>query len=572
MLFAQPTDPAQARATWIRDLAVLTVVTAGFFLLFLGHRPLAVPSEARYAELGREMIQSGDWITPRINGIKYFEKPPLFYWLQAAATGLFGMSEFALRLATALFAVAGSVLAYVAGRRIFDRTTGIVASIVMSTSLVWFALARIILLDVPVGVFLSLSLASFLFAIREPPDSRARTVWLYTMYVAAAAATLTKGLIGIVFPGLVIGTWIALTWNWRLLAEVRLAGGLLVFLVLTVPWHVLVGIKSPEFFQFYFIHEHWERFTTTVHGRTQPWWFFFAILIAGSLPWVGFLFQSLWRNLAGALARTDEAKAQLFLALWFWLILVFYSVSDSKLIPYVTPLLVPLALFLGRYLSDTLADREAAGRLLPGFWIVAGIAGVLAAAALAFGIAGARLVGGEIADEIERIRPMLGWVCLGALVACAALVWVLRRRSMVMAFAVTAVAAGAFLLTVDTTMANFQPRSIKPLAVELRARLKPEDEVLAYRTYPQDLPVYLDRRVTVMGWSGELDFGRSIEPATQAWMFDDEAEFWRRWNAGRTVYMILPTHFESTVRATAEPRYREIARTARHILAVNIAE
>jgi hypothetical protein len=121
-------------------------------------------------------------------------------------------------------------------------------------------------------------------------------------------------------------------------------------------------------------------------------------------------------------------------------------------------------------------------------------------------------------------------------------------------------------------MAGFQPRSIKPLADELRSRLEPSDEVVAYRTYPQDLPVYLDRRVTVMGWSGELDFGRSIEPATQAWMFDDEAEFWRRWNAERTVYMILPTHFESTVRATAEPRYREIARTARYILAVNRAE
>lgn len=569
MLFAQPTDPAQARAMWVRDLAVLAVLIGGFFLLFLGHRPLAVPSEARYAELGREMIQSGDWITPRINGIKYFEKPPLFYWLQATATGLFGLSEFALRLATAVFAALGSLLAYVVGRKLHGRTTGIVAAVAMSASLLWFALSRIILLDVPVGVFLSLSLASFLFAVREAPESRARTVWLYTMYVAAAAATLTKGLIGIVFPGLVIGTWIALTWNWRLLTQVRLGSGLVVFLVLTVPWHVAVGIKSPEFFQFYFVHEHWERFTTTVHGRTQPWWFFFAILIVGSFPWIGFLFQALWRNIAGALARTSEAQADLFLALWFWLILIFYSVSDSKLIPYVTPLLVPLAFFLGRYLVEAFGSAETERSLLPGFWIVAGFAGIVSLMSVAVGLGGMHLVSGEIAEEVDRIRPMLGWVCLGALVACAALVWAIRRGPAALAFAVTVVASAAFLLTVDTTMANFQPRSIKPLAGELTGRLGPDDEVIAYRTYPQDLPVYLNRRVSVMGWSGELDFGRANEPATQAWMFDDEAEFWRRWNGERTVYMILPTHFESTVRATAGPRYREIARTPRHILAVN---
>ncbi|MBI1244335.1 MAG: phospholipid carrier-dependent glycosyltransferase [Alphaproteobacteria bacterium] len=572
MLFAQPTDPAQARAMWIRDLAVLAVLIGGFFLLFLGHRPLAVPSEARYAELGREMIHSGDWITPRINGIKYFEKPPLFYWVQAAATGLFGMSEFALRLATTLFAVAGSLLAYVVGRKLFDRSTGIVSCAVMSTMLLWFALSRIILLDVPVGVFLSLSLGAFLFAVRDPPESRARKFWIYTMYVAAAAATLTKGLIGIVFPGLVIGTWIVLTWNWRLLTQVRLVGGLLVFLLLTVPWHILVGLKSPEFFHFYFVHEHWDRFTTTVHGRTQPWWFFFAILFVGSFPWIGFVLQSIWRNLAGSIARSDEAKANLFLALWFWLILIFYSVSDSKLIPYVTPLLIPMAIFVGRFLVDAFADPDGETSLLPGFWIVAGFAGVLALAALVVGIAGSRIFGGEISNEIELVRPMMGWVCLGALVACIALVFTLRRRSMLMAFAITVVATGAFLLTVDTSMADFQPRSVKPLAEDLLKRLKPEDEVIAYRTYPQDLPVYLGRRISVVGWSGELDFGRAAEPATQAWMFDDEAELWRRWNADRTVYMILPTHFESTVRATAEPRYREIARTARHILAVNSAE
>ena len=572
MLFAHPTDPAQARAVWIRDLAVLALVIGGFLLLFLGHRPLAVPSEARYAELAREMTTTGDWITPRINGIKYFEKPPLFYWIEATAVGLLGISEFALRLTTALFSLAGCLLAYVAGRKLFDRTTGILAATILASTLLWFALSRVILLDVPVGIFLSLSVLAFIFAVREEPDSRARSVWLYTMYVAAAAATLTKGLIGIVLPGLVIGAWIVFTWNWRLLLEVRLLSGLAVFLIVAVPWHLAVGFQTPEFFRFYFIHEHWERFTTTVHGRAQPWWFFLAILTAGVFPWIGFLFQSLWRNVECAFSRDAEGRAELFLALWFWLILLFFSVSDSKLIPYVTTIMIPLALFIGRYLAVAFATPVERPGLQRGLWIVAGIAALIAVVALAVGVAGPLLAPADIADDIERARPLMGWLCAGALISALAIAWALRQRGPVLAFVFSILAAGVFFHGVDTSMAQFQPRSIKPLAMEIHARAAPGDEVMAYRTYPQDLPVYLNRRVSVMGWSGELDFGRSIEPATQAWMFDDEAELWRRWNGEGTVYMIVPTHFEATVRPTAGPRYREIARTPRHILVVNRAD
>ncbi|MBI3507328.1 MAG: phospholipid carrier-dependent glycosyltransferase [Proteobacteria bacterium] len=572
MLFAHPTDPAQARAAWIRDLAALTLVIGAFFLLFLGHRPLAVPSEARYAELAREIVTSGDWITPRINGTKYFEKPPLFYWIEAIAVLALGLSEFALRLTTALFALGGCLLAYVGGRKLFDRTTGILSAVVLASSLLWFALSRVILLDVPVGFFLSLCVLAFIFAVRSEAGSGARTGWLYTMYVAAAAATLTKGLIGIVLPGLVIGMWIVLTWNWRLLLEVRLLSGLALFLLVTVPWHLAVGFQTPEFFHFYFIHEHWERFTTTIHGRAQPWWFFLAILAGGVFPWVGFLFQALWRNIERAFARDAEGRAELFLALWFWLILLFFSVSDSKLVPYVTTIMVPLAIFLGRYLALAFASPEERPGLRIGLWLVSGTAAAISLLALVVGIFGDRLAPADLADDIERARPLMGWLCAGSLVAALAVAWALRNRGPALAFAFSIVAAGIFFHGVDTSMAQFQPRSIKPLAQEILARAAPGDEVMAYRTYPQDLPVYLNRRISVMGWSGELDFGREIEPATQAWMFDDEAEFWRRWNGEGTVYMIVPTHFEATVRPVAGQHYHEIARTPRHILAVNKAD
>ncbi|MFM7344033.1 MAG: phospholipid carrier-dependent glycosyltransferase [Tagaea sp.] len=561
----QTPAPAQERESRALDLVLLTLLIGGFFLLFLGVRPLAVPSEARYAELGREIVATGDWITPRINGVEYFFKPPLFYWVQAAFIHALGLGEFALRLSTTLFALAGCLIAYATGCAVFGRKAGIAASLIMATSLLWFGLSRVILLDVPVGVFLSLALMAFLFATKAPEGSRARSAWLYTMYAAAAGATLTKGLIGIVLPGLVIGLWIVLTWNWKLLLQVKLLPGLALFLALTVPWHVAVGIENPPFWYFYFVREHWERFTSTVHGRTQPWWFFAAVIVAGFFPWTVIVLQALARNLMAFFKRAANWRDELFLALWFWAIFLFFSASSSKLIPYVTPIVVPLAIFAGRYVVEAL--ESGAKSLRWALWTLTGIAGVLAIAAIVVALGHDRLFKGDTAEDVASVAPVLPWLAMGAAIATAALVWGLRRSTL-SALVVAGIAGAVFLQGVDVTMAGQQPRSTKPLALELNKVLTPADEVVTFRTYPQDLPVYLNRRVSVFQWSGELDFGRKWED-TSAWMFDDPAELWRRWHGDRTVYMILPERFESDVRAGAGERYVELARTRRAILIVN---
>lgn len=565
MLVDQTPAPAQERAFRALDLLLLTLLIGGFFLLFLGARPLAVPSEARYAELGREIVATGDWITPRINGVEYFFKPPLFYWVQAAFIHAFGLGEFALRLATALFALAGCLIAYATGCAVYGRKAGIAASLIMATSLLWFGLSRVILLDVPVGVFLSLGLMAFLFATKAPEGSRARSGWLYTMYAAAAGATLTKGLIGIVLPGLVIGAWIVLTWNWKLLLQAKLLPGLALFLALTVPWHVAVGIENPPFWHFYFVREHWERFTSTVHGRTQPWWFFAAVIVAGFFPWTVIVLQSLARNLMAFAKRAGNWRDELFLALWFWAIFLFFSASSSKLIPYVTPIVAPLAVFAGRYVAEAL--ESGAKSLRWALWTLTGIAGALAVAAVVVALGHERLFKGDTAEDVASVAPVLPWLALGAAIATVSLFWGLRRSTL-SALVVAGVAGAVFLQGVDVTMAGQQPRSMKPLALELNKILTPQDEVVTFRTYPQDLPVYLNRRVSVFQWSGELDFGRRWED-NSAWMFDDPAELWRRWHGDRTVYMILPERFESDVRAGAGERYVELARTRRAILIVN---
>lgn len=555
--------PSARRAWWL-DLAILSLAIGAVFLLNLGLRPLAVPSEARYVEIGREMAETGDWITPRINGVPYLFKPPLFYWLQASVMRAVENSEFVFRLATAIFALAGCLTAYALGRVVHNREAGIASAVVMATTLLWFGMSRVVLLDVPVAVFVGMTLSAFLFATKAPEGSRARSAWFYSMYVSAAAATLTKGLIGMVLPGLVIGSWIALTGNWRLLRAAKLPSGTCLFLAIVLPWHAAIGLRTPEFWHFYFVREHFERFTSTVHGRTEPWWFFLAVIAVGFLPWSLVLLQALWRSLRRATRRLEGWKDELFLIVWVFGIVGFFSMSGSKLIPYMAPAVVPLAVIVGAYLSG---GGERSSRTLH--------AAVLGVASLFFGlaIAAAWIVWGPRHDWIraldgqDAVRAMIPWIGVGAGIAALCIPLALRH-SIRAAFVVVALSGAALHHTVDAVMAANQPRSAKPLALALREIAAPDDEVILYRTFMHDVPVYLGRRVSVFGWSGELDFGRRWED-TSSWMFDDPEEFWRRWNAERPVYALVPARFLEEVKAGANGRFQEITRTSRFVLATN---
>lgn len=159
---------------WMRDLLILTFLLSLLFGFQLGRRALWSPDEGRYAEIPREMLVTGNYVTPRLNGVKYFEKPPLFYWLQCLSIRLFGLSERALRLWTAIFALAGCLAVYIAGRKIFDRRTGLIAAIVLASGPLYYGMGRIITLDMAVSVLLACALLAFLLATREPPGNRRR--------------------------------------------------------------------------------------------------------------------------------------------------------------------------------------------------------------------------------------------------------------------------------------------------------------------------------------------------------------------------------------------------------------
>ncbi|PYQ66367.1 MAG: glycosyl transferase [Acidobacteria bacterium] len=498
----------------------------------LGSYPLLEPDEGRYAEIPREMLARRDFVTPRLNGVLYFEKPPLYYWLNAAALSLPGRPEVVCRIFSALFGLGGVGLAWLLGRSIGGARAGLTAAIVLGSSPLWAALSRANIIDMALAFFLSATLTCFWLAQEREKEERGERLLWYGMFAAAALATLTKGLIGFLIPGAVIFLYLLFARRWRLLSRVPWIGGIALFLVIAAPWHVLAARRNPDFLWFYFVHEHWLRYTTSEAKRQAPAWFFVGILAVGLIPWSGVLPAAarLYRRGQGRLR--DERPGLIFLACWAVFILLFFSASQSKLVPYILPGIPPLAVLAALALQEAETDPRTRS------WArVGGAVGALLLSVLAAGLLLAAL--GKIRTGVGPLPSVLVFA-MPTLAAGLLSVWLWgsgRLRSL------AALAVAPALLVLGLVAAA--PRaslllSTGPIARFLTPRLAPGDEVYAYRCYPQTLPIYLRRLVGVVEYKGELDFGiRHLAPEERARRYPTAAEFRPLWSSGKTVYLVL---------------------------------
>jgi 4-amino-4-deoxy-L-arabinose transferase-like glycosyltransferase len=546
---------------WLGDLLALTLLLGVLFGFMLGSRPLSVPDEGRYSEIPREMVASGDYLTPRLDGVKYFEKPVLFYWLQAASIRLFGLSEWSLRLWPALFALGGCLAVYGAGRRLFGRRTGLIAAAVLATSLLYYALSRMVILDMPVSVLITASLLAFLLGVHEPPG-RSRRLYLWLFFACAALATLTKGLIGVVIPAMVVGSWIALLGRWSLLKALYLPSGLGLFLLVAAPWHILVGRTNPEFFHFYFVHEHLLRYLTTVHHRDQPGWYYVPVLLLGLFPWTAFLVQAVRYSLAPRWRERQDYQGPLFLLLWAGLVFAFFSAAGSKMAPYILPALPPLAILVGRYLAAAWDGRDPGG-MRAGYRLL-----LVSSLLLAAGLAALPYLPGA-APAAERLGGYRQALSVILAVGAAATVTLGQRRGLRWGLPVLLSSTILFLGVLNSGLPRMDTRSVKELALALKPHLRPGDEVVSYRGYHQDLPVYLQRRIGVVEYTGELQFGTEVEDVS-GWMMS-EAAFRRRWQGPGRVFMLTEHANYDKLRAQGLAQFHLLARTDRNVLVSNQA-
>lgn len=343
----------------------VTVMGIGLVLLFLlvyllplDSRPLTIPDETRYAEIPYEMLVSGDWVTPRLNGLRYFEKPPLGYWLNAVSISLLGQSNFAVRLATALAAGCTALLLYLFSLRFFaNRQASTLAVFIYLTFPVVYLVGTHATLDSLLTLFLTAGIMGYVGATLEPRPGRA---WLYWLGcgVSLGLAFLTKGFLAFAVPVIVLVPWLIWQRQWRAL----LIRGWVVVLVaaaVVLPWALLIHLRETDFWHYFFWVEHIKRFTADDAQHKEPFYYFMMLFPLMAFPWVSLLPAAI----AGHLRSLNPGNIAINRLLWLWVLLpfLFFSSSSGKLATYILPCFPPLAIIfangLYRYFQDSSRRR-----------------------------------------------------------------------------------------------------------------------------------------------------------------------------------------------------------------------
>jgi len=540
--------PSDAREI-TRDLVYLALLFGLLYFFQLGDATLVNPDEGRYAEIPREMVATGDYVLPRLNGVVYFEKPPLMYWSVAGFLKFFGPDEFAMRATPALFALFGVLLTYAAARRIHGRLAGISAAVVLGTSILYFALARVLILDMAVSVLMSTTLFCFILGVREPPGVRRR--WLfYGLYASAALATLTKGLIGFLVTGAVMFLWLLIFNQWRRLRPFYLPTGALIFLAIAAPWHLLAAQRNDAWARFYFIHEHWERFTTSEgHDRYQPFWYFIPVVLGGLFPWMGFLWPALRESLAGGWARRKENADSWFFVLWAGFIFLFFSKSQSKLIPYILPIFPPLALLIGAWLGKVIkADDRPRLRTPLGIF---SLAAVILGLAITYAVLRPGLI--RHAAQMQALRADGLCSAFALIIGAFAVHWLWRKKTALATVIAMTASVIVFLLALAHAHDDIARPGTRNLASTFKTHAKPSDRIYHYGEYFHDFSFYAQREVGVVGNPGELQL--AIDPAARAsGRFIADAEFHRQWAEPGRIWAVARKTV--TVKLFADPSFR----------------
>ena len=545
------------RTHTISRLAIVLLLVALVVVWFAGlnYRKLANPDEGRYAEIPREMVESGDWTTPRLNGIKYFEKPPLQYWATALAYRTFGMSDWTVRLWPAFTGFLGILFAYFTGRRLFGSRVGMLAAVVLASTAYYIAFAHIATLDMGVTFFLVAGLFCFLLGMSCPRATRQEGLWMLGAWAAMAAAVLSKGLIGLLLPGLALLAYSIVQRDWSPWRRIRPVAGILLFLVLAAPWFIKVSLMNPEFAWFFFVHEHFARFTTTAHHREGPFWYFLPVMLIGMLPWTWLAMEGLrdaWRTRL----PTGAFNPERFLLIWIAVIFAFFSVSSSKLPAYVLPLVPALALLVGLRMSR-LSAMEILRRVVPAL--------IFAGTAL--------FVTNELIEKIhdsQSVFPLYEnyafWIEIAAVIqlATAGCFGLMQKLTKVRVLLFTLL----MLFSVQLVVTGFESlsplRSAYAMAETIHPHLKPGTRVFSVGRYDQSLPPYLGQTVVLVAYTDELDFGLMQEP--DRWL-PSLAEFEREWKSSPSAIAIMtPEAYQSFV--SHDLPMRVLSQSADRIVAI----
>jgi 4-amino-4-deoxy-L-arabinose transferase-like glycosyltransferase len=534
-------------------------------LLPLLVRPLWEPDEARYAEIPREMLASGDWLTPHLNGVLYFEKPPLQYWLSALSMKLFGLSGAAARLPLALASGLMIWAAWRLAKRLGAREP-LWAPFMAATGLLAFLVGQLLTLDALFSAFLVAGIAAFVEAVARRWDGSPSRGWTLLTFLLLAGAMLTKGLAEVILTGGILLFSLVFAWRDAGLRKAVLRTALdplgwLLYLVLVVPWFWAVNRANPGHAQFFFIHEHFTRFLTHEHARqgSDNWlldkFYFIGILALGLLPWLSATVVGLkrtWTFLQGRGPQSQDHLARWAIGitvLTFLWPLAFFSLSGSKLPPYILPAIVPLAVLACTF--ERQGEEGPALRRVGRELMVLG---------------GLFLLSGFL---FLKNLPGFGWIlALGAVFAGLGL-WAQRPRGLSPARFVAAFGAALWLLVLAAQATAGPGKSV----AELVRRSPANAQWISYGNYFQGLPFYARTRVVVVAGTGELAYGRDRLPDRSRWFDEDAgalgamADRMKTQDPSRPVLMLVKASNWKELSPEARERWQEVARNPSAVVA-----
>ena len=500
------------------------------YLLPLGARPLFIQDETRYAEVPREILATGDWVVPHSNGLRYFEKPIMGYWLSAAAMMAFGENNFAVRLPSALSSglMALMILLLCGSVTKWRTTLPWLASLVFLTSFAVASIGTFAVLDNALNLFLTGTLICFFLATEQEPGSRHDRFLLLASGLLVGCAFLVKGFLAFALPVLTVTPYLISRGRWRDLFRMvwlPVAGAALV----SLPWSLLIHVREPDFWHYFFWNEHVRRFIADSAQHKQPFWYFLAVLPAMFLPWIFVAPAAIQGLMAGDRHHEDERRLFRFCLCWFFFPFLFFSASSGKLITYILPCFPPLAILTAMGLRRVF-DRPSIRGLQRGMLMTALVAGLGA-----LGLAAVQLLGPE---HLRAFSRSWKWLLLinGLVIMILVILSALRCGEKTRKLFLFGLAPVALLLIAHFTIPSLALKMKAPAALLNRhvTDIHPDTFILSGEEIARAVCWYFKRDdVYLVERAGELQYGLDYAEARHRLLSPLEAGEFIRKHPGR---------------------------------------
>ena len=482
-----------------KPLLIIFGVFCLLYLVPLGMRPIFLPDESRYAEIPREMIANGDWIVPRLNGLRYFEKPILGYWLNAVSMLLFGENAFAIRLPAALSAGISALMVFLLTAA--DGLPALLAALIYLINFEVYILGTASTMDSPVSMLLTVAMGLFFLAYKAE-DSYKKSLLLLLFGVFCGFAFLTKGFLGFVVPVVTIVPFMIWERKWQNLFKLvwlPLASTLIV----SAPWSLLIHFREPDYWRYFFWVEHIQRFFSENSAQhPEPVWFFIPVLAIGLLPWT-FILPAAFIGAVERISLTDPFIK--FLICWFLFPFIFFSVSEGKLTTYILPCFAPAAILIA---MGIVSYFEKSGRKVftVGLLIFTGLIFFLAFALLFLQVT--NFIGFKVYDYSETGKWV--WVFFVLLLWCGMMILAIRLKDPKKSLALYGLApllamlSAQFALPLQIT----RGKSMGDFFQQQAHKVQPDTVIISERGAVGSVCWYFKRQnVYVFGHPGELDYG-----------------------------------------------------------------